>query len=188
MRALGSAAWELSVGAEQGRRARGLVIYRLAALLWCSDAVGRLHVNEAACQERCRRTALRRACDNTWRSRAEMRARGSAAWELSVGAEQGRRARGLVIYRLAALLWCSDAVGRLHVNEAACQERCGRIAAGRGGGAGSGAGSGAGTQSSWPGHIYIGWQRCCGAVGRSVARERGSLSRAMQAHCFAARV
>ena len=160
MRALGSAAWELSVGAEQGRRARGLVIYRLAALLWCSDAVERLHVNEAACQERCRRTALRRACDNTWRSRAEMRARGSAAWELSVGAEQGRRARGLVIYRLAALLWCSDGVGRLHVNEAACQERCrrtalrhacdntwrseqrcGRIAAGRGGGAGSGAGS-----------------------------------------------
>ena len=63
----GSGAWELSVGAEQGRRARGLVIYRLAALLWCSDAVGRLHVNEAACQERCRRTALRRACDNTWR-------------------------------------------------------------------------------------------------------------------------
>ena len=89
-------------------------------------------MNEAACQERCRRTALRHACDNTWRS----------------------------------------------------EQRCGRIAAGRGGGAGSGAG----TQSSWPGHIYIGWQRCCGAVGRSVARERGSLSRAMQAHCFAARV
>ena len=40
----------------------------LAALLCCSNAVGRLHVKEAACQKRCMRTALRRACDNTWRS------------------------------------------------------------------------------------------------------------------------
>ena len=171
-------------------------------------------MNEAACQERCRRTALRRACDNTWRSRAEMRARGSAAWELSVGAEQGRRARGLVIYRLAALLWCSDAVGRLHVNEAACQERCRRTALRRAcdntwrsraemRAHCSGAWRWSRERSrelsrersrdaelvAWS-HIYrlaaMLW--CSGAVGRSVARERGSLSRAMQAHCFAARV
>ena len=97
------------MGAEQGRRARGLVIYRLAALLWCSDAVGRLHVNEAACQERCRRTALRRACDNTWRSRAEMRARGSAAWELSVGVERSRDAE-LVAWSYIGWQRCCGAV------------------------------------------------------------------------------
>ena len=57
----------------------------LAALLCCSNAVGRLHVKEAACQKRCMRTALRRACDNTWRLEqraAQMGAeRGSGAWQ-----------------------------------------------------------------------------------------------------------
>ena len=48
-------------------------------------------MKEAACQERCMRTALRRACDNTWRS--EQRCgrvaaqRGSGAWERSRDAE-----------------------------------------------------------------------------------------------------
>ena len=65
MRPHGSEGWERS------SRDAQLVAWShigLAALLCCSNAVGRLHVKEAACQKRCMRTALRRACDNTWRS------------------------------------------------------------------------------------------------------------------------
>ena len=117
------------MGAEQGRRARGLVIYRLAALLWCSGAVARERGSlSRAMQAHC----FAARCDN----HVEVKSRDAGAWQRSVGAERGsgassaslwsrERSRELSrersrdaelvawshIYRLAAMLWCSGAVG-----------------------------------------------------------------------------